>query len=577
MTTLGIYGYCSRNPSHGGTHNSGTALLDEQGNIIAAIEEERLSRVKMESTYPFRCIDYTMQGHASDIHQIGVARFPRLEMMSQVLENAAFWARHTDQFKQTLHFLNVMLSFPANAMAEKLSGKGAVPDHIADLPRQNVRHHHAHAASAYYCCPWPDEDVLVITLDGSGDAHCGSVWIGREGRMQHLLWIPSPHSVGNVYTAFTRHLGFLPTRHEGKVLGLAAYGDPGPFAALLLSHVTLEKDYPKFDTDLAQLVYQRFSPDVAARLAGTLKREEVAAGLQHFTEVVVLDFIRNWVAKTGIGKLAVAGGVFANVKLNQRIMHLDEVENLYIQPNMGDGGLSLGAAKVAHSEHSPAARPVFMHTAYLGPDISNAEAAQALEKAGLASEVFATTDQMAAGVADILAAGKVVARAAGRMEYGPRALGNRTLFASCSDPSINAWLNEKLKRTEFMPFAPIIMEEYAQDYFIGWKPEHVSARFMTITYDATDFAKQHIPAAIHVDGTARPQVLREEDNPEVYAILKAFHARTGIAALFNTSFNMHEEPIVCSAEDAVRAFQQGHLDALICANHLARANSSDEV
>jgi len=173
--------------------------------------------------------------------------------------------------------------------------------------------------------------------------------------------------------------------------------------------------------------------------------------------------------------------------------------------------------------------------------------------------------------AQLLAEGKVVARAAGRMEYGPRALGNRTLFASCSDATINQWLNEKLQRTEFMPFAPIIMAEHAHDYFPDWKPEHVAARFMTITYDASDLAKQSIPAAIHVDGTARPQVLRQQDNPEVHALLTAYYDLTGVPALINTSFNMHEEPIVCSAADAVRAFQLGHLDALICADWLAVA------
>jgi len=565
--TLGIYGYCAKQPDHGGTHNSGAALL-EDGRLVAAVEEERLSRIKMDATYPFRAIDWLRQFGDTPSTPVAVARLSRLAMVQDVWRNMRYWASHSENSEQRRHFINAMLAFPLNGVAERIGGKAALPTALRQRTRHNIRHHHAHAAGAYYCCPWPDEAVLVITLDGSGDADCGTVWIGNSGSMTQQLAIPSPHSIGGVYTAFTRHLGFQPTRHEGKVLGLAAYGTAQPFADQLASHITLEGDYPRFDAALAQLAYQRFSPDIAARLAQGLTREDVAAGLQATTEQTVLHFVRHWVAKTGIHRLALAGGVFANVKLNQRIMQLDEVDNLYIFPNMGDGGLAAGAAMAAHAAEYGHLRPQLLKSVYLGEDISSDDAKCALQQASLN---FHRPDDLAQTAAQLLADGKVVARAAGRMEYGPRALGNRTLFASCSDATINQWLNEKLQRTEFMPFAPIIMAEHAHDYFPDWKPEHIAARFMTITYDASDLAKQSIPAAIHVDGTARPQVLRQQDNPEVHALLTAYYDLTGVPALINTSFNMHEEPIVCSAADAVRAFQLGHLDALICADWLAVA------
>jgi carbamoyltransferase len=232
---------------------------------------------------------------------------------------------------------------------------------------------------------------------------------------------------------------------------------------------------------------------------------------------------------------------------------------------MGDGGLASGAAFEVYARLNHGLQPNPANQIYLGTDINAENARAALVAAGLA---FTEPDNLARQVAQLLADGKVVARAAGRMEYGPRALGNRTVMAACHDPSINQWLNHKFARTEFMPFAPVILAEHAQAYFPDWREEHLAARFMTLTYQASALAKQAIPAAIHVDDTARPQVLYAEDNPAYYAILQEYHQLTGVASVINTSFNMHEEPIVRTADDAIRAFQAAQLDALILANFL---------
>jgi carbamoyltransferase len=571
MRIVGINGHTAREPNKGITHNSGATLI-EDGRIVVAIEEERLSRLKNDKRFPTLALDAVLAEGEAKVDFVALAHFSRHRIVGNMVRS--YWkARKTATNPFFRSYLNSRLSdFPLRALGQILRPR-TVPRRLQETPRSETIHHLAHAATAYFCCPWPDEKVLTVTLDAFGDGHCGSVWIGHNGKLEHQYWLGFLSSVGGLYTAFTTHLGFKPLQHEGKIVGLAAYGKPEPMLSRLRGHIGGRGSTMTFDSDLMFLALtgdRRGTRQIFEMLTRGLAREDVAAGLQAFSEAMVCDFIAEWVRRTGVRKLALAGGVFANVKLNQRVLELEEVENIYIYPNMGDGGLAVGAALNLYAEQNGGLTPTFLESLYLGPDISREEAVQALDAAGL---TYTRTDDIAEKAAALLAAGKVVARAAGKMEYGPRALGNRTVFASCSDPGINKWLNDRLRRTEFMPFAPIIMEGHCGEYFPRWKPEHVSARFMTITYEASDLARRNIPAAIHVDGTARPQVLREQDNPDVYAILKAYRAVTGIPALINTSFNMHEEPIVCSATDAVRAFQLGDLDALICADVLTLAQA----
>lgn len=571
MIIIGVNGHSARYPEKGITHNSGAAWL-EDGRIVAAIDEERLTRRKSDWRYPLLSIEALTTASRRRPDYAALANLSRRHFAGGVVRS--YWkARKIAKHPFYKRYLNSrIVDFPTRSLGQMLRPR-TLPDGLRGIPHQEVRHHLAHAASAYYCCPWPNEKVLTITLDAAGDGQCASVWIGRDGRLESLHSQDFLSSVGGLYTAVTSHLGFKPLQHEGKIVGLAAFGTPEPLMSRLLEHVSGRGSSLEFDGDLMFLAMTGNRPgtrDVFETLSRGLSREDIAAGLQAFTEAVVCDFVAEWVAKTGVGKLALAGGVFANVKLNQRVLELDCVENVYIHPNMGDGGLAVGAALSAHAERNGGMSPQFLESLYLGPDISTDDARRALDEAGIEHN---QPDNPARNIAELLAAGKVVARAAGRMEYGPRALGNRTVFASCSDPSINKWLNDRLQRTEFMPFAPIILESHAAAYFPKWRPDHVASRFMTITYDASEIARKNIPAAIHVDGTARPQVLRQSDNPEVHAILTEYLALTGIPSVINTSFNMHEEPIVCSAEDAVRAFQLGKLDALFCGGLLAKADA----
>jgi carbamoyltransferase len=297
------------------------------------------------------------------------------------------------------------------------------------------------------------------------------------------------------------------------------------------------------------------------------EHKDIAAALQRVLEEEVLKMVADGLRLTGEPNVVLAGGVFSNVKLNQRIRECGNVQNIYIHPGMGDDGLMVGAAYLGQEalarERGVEFRREFLKTVYLGPEFSVAEIFEAARRHGVRAEQSSQIEEDTAGHIE---AGRVVGRFNGRMEYGPRALGNRTIMANPRDPKINDWLNQRLKRTEFMPFAPSILEEDAHRYFKGWNRDHVAARFMTMTYDVFPEAQENCRAVVHVDGTARPQVVREEDNPGYYRTIAAYKRRTGLPIVVNTSFNIHEEPIVCTPDDAIRSFLTGCVDILTMGN-----------
>lgn len=565
MIILGINGHSARDPKKGNTHNSGAAIIIN-GNVVAAVDEERISRSKGDKDYPFRAIDAVLEISGiriNDIDHIALAQFSRQHYLSAMVSHysQALKSKPGDSFKKYLR--SSLIDLVLSAIGDMFRPR-TVPDSFAHIPKQEVQHQHAHAASTYYTQPWPEKRTLVITLDGAGDGECATVWIGENGELTSKSTVSFMHSVGLLYSSFTYHLGFKALQHEGKIVGLASFDSGKVLLQRLLAHSQFGDWNTLFDAYLMQLSTCALRPGadtIYAELTDGLSHEQIAAGIQAYSEHIITRFIEEQVKIHDCNHLSLAGGVFANVKLNQRILALDGVENIYVYPNMGDGGLAAGAALAEHARLNPAnALPQFIGNVYLGNRINKAQAQRALDKAGLN---YSEPVNLAGQTARLLADGKVVAIADGGMENGPRALGNRTVMAACSDPEINKWLNKRFKRTEFMPFAPVILEERAAEYFPDWKPEHLAARFMTITYNGSGLAIKSIPAAIHVDGTARPQVITREDNPGYYDIIKAYADITGIPCVINTSFNMHEEPIVCSAEDAVRAFIDAKLDALV--------------
>jgi len=553
-------------------HNTAAAVVID-GKLVASLEQERISRIKNDNAYPREAIAEVLAIAGVGPDEVDLVASSNLPFKEQTPYFNRFLQQLARAGKTDPVFRYDAFKKRLQRIRRGFQPRQKLPGALADKPVESVEHHLAHAASAYYGSPFGNERVGVITLDGVGDYSWGSVWVGDHGKLECIDYLPYLNSIGLLYSAVTVNFGFKASRHEGKVLGLAAYGNPEPFLSRLLEHTRPDNWEELFDPTLARVALRFSRGDgqaVINRLSEGLSREDVAAGLQTYTEQLICDWIQLQVRKMKVSKLTLAGGVFANVKLNQRVLALPEVDNIFIHPNMGDGGLAAGAAFEVYSRVQNGFEPQFHEQVYLGTGINRENALAAIKASGLSYE---EPENLAGSVAQLLAAGKVVARADGRMEYGPRALGNRTVMAACSDPSINQWLNKKFVRTEFMPFAPVILEEHAKEYFPTWQEDHFTARYMTITYDVSELAKKNIPAAVHVDNTARPQVIRREDNRDYYDIISEYNKLTGVPSVINTSFNMHEEPIVRTADDAIRAFQAAKLDALILGPFLLHLNA----
>ncbi len=296
-------------------------------------------------------------------------------------------------------------------------------------------------------------------------------------------------------------------------------------------------------------------------------REDVAAWLQKNTEREVADLVGHWVRRTGVRDVVLAGGLFANVRLNQEIHQLPEVESVFVFPHMGDGGLAVGAVMARQKPE-----PVPLRDACLGPEYSRLEIEGALKAQRVRYE---PVDDIEVTIAKLLADGKVVARFNGRMEYGPRALGNRSILYQTTDVTVNDWLNDKLQRNKFMPFTSSTLAEEAHRCYKNLEGAEYPAKFMTITFDATDWMKARSPGTVHLDGTSRPQLVSKEENPSYYKIIDEYRKLTGIPSVLNTSFNMHEEPIVCSPDDAIQSFMRSGLDYLAVGDYLVRNPEAD--
>jgi carbamoyltransferase len=418
---------------------------------------------------------------------------------------------------------------------------------------QRVEHHLSHAANAYYKSGF--DEALVVTLDGYGSGLSGSVNVGRGGKIERLHGQEYPHSLGTFYESVTSALGFTPSRHEGKIVGLAAYGDPAVLGDLLRRRFVQQNG--GFRIVETNNVY------FARLLATHFPKIDVAAAYQRVLEEVAVAYVSQYLKKTGARKLVLSGGVVANVKLNQRLWEIQGVDGIFIHPNMGDGGCGTGAALLQFA--GSAETRTRLQDVYLGPEFSAEEIAEALNRAHLPFTEYKPVEPK---IAMLLAAGKVVARFDGRMEYGPRALGHRSILYHAKEPAVNQWLNQRLGRTEFMPFAPATLYEHRDACYLHMKGAEYAAEFMTLTFDCTDAMKRDCPAAVHVDGTARPQLVSAEGSPGFHRILTEYYKLAGIPSVINTSFNMHEEPIVCTPDDAIRAFMQGNLDYLAIGNFL---------
>ncbi len=428
-------------------------------------------------------------------------------------------------------------------------------------------HHLCHAASAYYQSGL--QKAIVLTLDGIGDTYSSRVYLGTNGKLfpkksYYFEELPT----GLNYELVTGMLGMNPTRHAGKVTGLAAHGQFNSKLAKKLNRFfdKVWNPHDKLDVGVflwsGEAGYKRLQ-NFRRKALGAFSREDIAWYIQNRTEVEIIRLVEDLqIRYPAYESIALAGGVFANVRLNQKIKELG-FNNLFVQPAMSDAGLCMGAALLSHVEEKGKLIPYPLENVFLGPEFSDQEIRTLLEKEAVTYDYISDEEDLCREVGRLISEEKIVAHFNGRMEFGPRALGNRSILYMPKDPTVNTWLNNRLNRTEFMPFAPACLYEDGDRYFLGLDGIRHTAEFMTITCDCTETAKEEIPAAIHIDGTARPQLVHKDHNPRFWRILQEYKKLTGFSACINTSFNMHEEPIVATPEDALRAWRESKLDILV--------------
>lgn len=585
------------------------SLLSDDG-IVAAIGEERLTRVKMQPGFPHQAVQECLRLAGVTARDIDAVAYPFWDAAG---EREAMLRRAGEEFSTVgLDALRRCHDLVARARAEApFDGRGTTLDFegydewmrkplsrrvlyeasggslagdvaadkalaarwLVDAMRQHrrdaeeldrslaqaglsgrlerVEHHVAHQSNAFFASGF--ERALVVTVDAYGSGLSGSIALGEAGRgIRRLAGFDHPHSLGFFYEHLTSALGLKPGRHEGKILGLAAYGDPTILRAAVRARFAVKDGRFQYFGAMNHF-FPRF-------LALHFRKKDIAAAYQRVLEEVVTEVVTHHLRAEDLAHVVLSGGVTANVKLNQRIAEIPGVRGVWVHPAMSDAGTGTGAAMhVLHGRLGVRYAPPRMRDAYLGPSFSAEEIRRVLSAHELA---WTEPANLAQAVAEVVHQGRVVARFDGRMEYGPRALGNRSVLYHARDPGVNRWLNQQLNRTEFMPFAPVSLWEDRHLWYRNIDVSEAAARYMTITVDCTDEMRRECPAAVHVDGTARPQLIDRETNPGYYDILKAYKALSGVGTLINTSFNMHEEPIVCSPEDAVRAFLLGHLDHL---------------
>ena len=440
-------------------------------------------------------------------------------------------------------------------------------------------HHLCHATAAYIA--GGKNESLAITLDGEGDLKSCTINVCRNGAIENVASAPTESSIGWLYSQVTQNLGFKISRHEGKITGLAAYGNPAVGWNILKREVVLKNGllyYPR-SSKLHNILMRiraklglepfatNFFKSVVYKLTH-LSREDMSAAVQYTLEERVAELVNYWVNRTGIPHVVAAGGVFANVKLNQRIAELPSVKSFFVFPNMGDGGNAYGAALLAEKEITTLPfRTKRIDNVYLGPEYSNEEVLACLQKHPELKHRISTN--IAKETAQLVANKKIVGWFQGRMEYGPRALGNRSVVAHPTDASINTWLNQRMKRSEFMPFAPACLYEAGEEVFVIPKESmKFPAEFMTITFKMKEAWVKKAPAVAHVDVTARPQLVRKEVNPRYHSLISEYKKITGLPLLINTSFNVHEEPIVMSPDDAIASLKMDMVDALAIGDYL---------
>jgi carbamoyltransferase len=585
MIILGINAY----------HGDAAAAIIRDGQLVAAAEEERFNRRKHCAGFPSEAIRYCLKAagvEISDIDHIGISRDPSAHLHKKILYAATRAAKNLTSFDRAKAPGAASKSRGLfDAVADRLANAVKVRDLRDDLARQlgvaratlraefhNVEHHRAHLASAFFISPF--DRAALLSIDGFGD-FISTMWgEGRGNAIEVLGQVEYPHSTGIVYTATTQFLGFPHYGDEGKVMGLAPYGRPRfieEFRDILRTeeggHFKLNLDYFRHHAEGVEMTWDDGSPTIgrifsdeyaalfgAPRQPGaplTSREEDIAASLQLRLEEVGLHLLNHLHEKTGLTDLGLAGGVAYNSVMNGKILLKTPFRRVFVQPAAGDSGTAIGVCYQIYNGKLDGRRAEVMHGAYTGPEFSDAEILAALAEVGLQYETYSDRELTRRAARDI-ADGAVMGWFQGRMEFGPRALGNRSIVVDPRRADMKDILNERIKKREpFRPFAPSILEECVGDYFEQTHP----APTMLMVYQIKPERRAEIPAVTHVDGSGRLQTVSREVNPRYYQLIADFRELTGVPVVLNTSFN-ENEPIVCTPRHAIDCFLKTRMDVL---------------
>jgi carbamoyltransferase len=574
MNILGINAY----------HGNASAAIVREGRLVAAVEEERFNRVKYAAGFPVQAIRYCLKEaglELKDIDHVAVPRNPYARLATKL-----FYAIRMPSFaRERMKVLAKFKGIP-EALAQAFDTD---PAKLA-AKFHRVEHHQAHLASAFFVSPF--ERAALLSADGLGD-FASTMWgSGNASRMRIDGAIAFPHSLGLFYSAVTQYLGFLKFGDEYKVMGLGAYGTPDQldaFRKIVHTHgdgFRLELDYfthhragPEMswaEADKTPTLGKMFSEEMEKLLGPKRNPEEplgqrhknLAAALQARLEEIYLGMLKKLAGRTGLKAVCLAGGVAFNCVANGKIFDTTGFEQIYVHPAAGDAGLSVGAAYYVWHQILGKPREFVMDHAYWGPGFTREEIRRAIEANGLAQngcrvEELAEENLMQRTAA-IVADGKILGWFQGRAEWGPRALGNRSIVADPRRPEMKETLNQRIKHREiFRPFAPSILAESTGEWF---EKSHPSP-FMTLAYSVRPQKRDKIPAPTHVDGTGRLQTVTREANPRYWSLINTFEKLTGVPVVLNTSFN-DNEPIVCRPEEALDCFQRTQMDALVLGDFL---------
>jgi carbamoyltransferase len=573
-------------------HDSAAALVVD-GEIVAAAQEERFTRIKHDPAFPQQAIEYCL-GEAGltpdQLDHVGFYEKPLLKF-DRLLETYLSFA--------PLGFRSFLKAMP-QWVGQKLHLRREIRNGLQRVYQGRVcfcQHHQSHAASAFF--PSPFDEAAILTMDGVGEWTASSFGVGRGNRIELTDEIRFPHSLGLLYSAFTYFTGFRVNSGEYKLMGLAPYGEP-KYADLIRQKLIDIRQDGSFRLDLDYFNYCQGLTMTSPRfhaLFGRPPREpdspiepldmDLAASIQVVTEEVVLKSAAHLHAQTGMKHLCLAGGVALNCVANGRLLREGPFEKVWIQPAAGDAGGALGVALLIWHQLLDRPRqpryPDAQSGSLLGPAFAGDAVAETLDHLGAVYQRIENEDALVSNLADHLAAGKVVGRISGRMEFGPRALGNRSILGDPRSTDMQSVMNLKIKfRESFRPFAPVVLAEYASDYFDIDKHD---SPYMLLVFDvakpqrvspsqsASDSAnrglrrvhevRSQVPAITHVDYSARVQTVDPIRNPSFEKLLRAFHDKTGCPVLINTSFNVRGEPIVCTPEDAFRCFMATNMDVLV--------------